>query len=192
MKQKLSTIFLKFQVLAILLIVIDQVTKFIFRTYFEVGEYVPVIENFFYIKLIYNTGAAASIFEGQTWLLTIFSILACVAIEYYLIKHKPKDWILVTILLVLLAGAFGNLIDRLFAQKVTDFLCFFIFGGEFPTFNFADICVTLSCIALIIYSFFMPESKKKTMQPTLQEKNEEEMASVSIEENKEEQHDGLQ
>ena len=89
MKQKLSTIFLKFQVLAILLIVIDQVTKFIFRTYFEVGEYVPVIENFFYIKLIYNTGAAASIFEGQTWLLTIFSILACVAIEYYLIKHKP-------------------------------------------------------------------------------------------------------
>ena len=75
---------------------------------------------------------------------------------------------------------------------MTDFLFFFIFGGEFPTFNFADICVTLSCIALIIYSFFMPESKKKTTQPTLQEKNEEEMASVSIEENKEEQHDGLQ
>ncbi len=171
MKQKLYTIFFKFQVLAIVLILIDQITKLIFRTYFEVGEYYPVIKNFFYIKLIYNTGAAASIFEDQTWLLTIFSIVACVVIEYYLIKHQPKDWILVTILLVLFAGAFGNLIDRLFAQKVTDFLCFYIFGNEFPTFNFADICVTLSCIALIIYSFFVPDSKKKIK--TEEKKNQE-------------------
>ncbi len=169
MKQKISDIFIKFQLLAVILIIIDQITKLIFRTYFEVNEYNQVIHNFFYIKLIYNTGAAASILNEHTWLLTIFSIAACAAIEYYLIKYKPKDKVLQIILLVLFAGAFGNLIDRLFAQKVTDFLCFYIFGNEFPTFNFADICVTLSCIALIIYSFIKPDSKKskKEEQPIL-------------------------
>lgn len=136
MKQKLSTIFLKFQVLAILLIVIDQVTKFIFRTYFEVGEYVPVIENFFYIKLIYNTGAAASIFEGQTWLLTIFSILACVAIEYYLIKHKPKDWILVTIFIGFIGWCFWKLNRSIICSKSDRFLMFLYFWRRVSNFQF--------------------------------------------------------
>ena len=159
MKNKVLNVLLKFQVLAIILVIIDQITKIIFKTNFEVGEYNSVIKGFFYIKLVYNTGAAGSIFSEHTWLLTIFSILACVGIEYYLIKYKPKNKIVVAILLVLLAGAFGNLIDRLFFQKVTDFLCFYIFGGEFPTFNFADICVTLSCFSLIIYSFFTKDEK---------------------------------
>ena len=190
MKQKLTDIFLKFQVLAIILIIIDQVTKIIFQANFEVGEYNEVIKNFFYIKLIYNTGAAASILENQTWLLTLISIIACGAIEYYLIKYKPKDKILTTILLVLLAGAFGNLIDRLFFGKVTDFLCFFIFGDEFPTFNVADICVTCSCIALLIYSFFMPDSKNDK-KVKIENKDDDKIIDIVSEgeDIKNEQHD---
>lgn len=174
-------IFIRFQVLAIILVIIDQVSKFLciefLPNYAITGEKVEVIKDFFYLKLVYNTGAAFSILSDSTWLLGFISIAAVVGIEYYIFKYKPKDKIINIILVVLVAGAFGNLIDRVFFQKVTDFLSFIIFGNEFATFNFADICVTLSCISFIIYSLFFykddHDKKKKNDVETIEEKNNE-------------------
>lgn len=168
MKKKFTCydIFIRFQVLAILLVLIDQISKIIcvqtLPDFLATGKRVTVIPNFFYLKLVYNTGAAFSMLNNATWLLGCISIIAVVVIEYYLIKKKPQDKVIQVILNVLVAGAFGNLIDRVFLGKVTDFLSFFIFGNEFATFNVADMCVTLSCIAFIIYAlFFMKEEKQE-------------------------------
>ena len=100
--------------------------------------------------------------SDSTLFLSIVSLVAIIGIEYYLIKKKPTDKIMCIILLVLMAGAFGNFIERIFFQKVTDFLSFIIFGNEFATFNFADICITLSCIGLCIYIIFFAKEEHKT------------------------------
>ena len=108
MKEKLKKIFLDFQVLAIILVVIDQITKLLVRKFIGVNEEVVIINNFFYFTLAYNTGAAFSGFSNFTWILAIISLIACVALEVYFFKYKPKNNFLKATLLVLLAGAFGN------------------------------------------------------------------------------------
>lgn len=162
----LYDVFIKFQLLAIILIIIDLLSKFIcvktLPDFVKTGEKVEVIKDFFYLKLVYNTGGAFSMLSDSTLFLSIVSLVAIIGIEYYLIKKKPTDKIMCIILLVLMAGAFGNFVERIFFQKVTDFLSFIIFGNEFATFNFADICITQSCIGLCIYIIFFAKEEHKT------------------------------
>ncbi len=171
MKEKLKKIFLTYQLLAILLIVLDQLSKILVRHFLDVDEVITIIPHFFYFTLVYNTGAAFSGFSNLTWILTLISLISCVGLEIYLFKNQQKKGWLKAILLVLIAGAFGNFIDRLIFKKVTDFIGFIIFGYHFAIFNVADICVTLSCIGLLIYAFVSPENHSKKEKKLLNDSN---------------------
>ncbi len=126
------------------LVLLDQITKQFIAQTMDIGEYYTVINNFFLINSHRNTGGAWGILTGQ---MTIFYLITLVAfvLFYYLIKevdfNLKKVYSIAVILLI--AGAIGNFVDRLLFQEVVDFLDFYIFGYDFPIFNVADICLVI-------------------------------------------------
>lgn len=141
-------------VIIIILIIIDQVTKYITRHTLE-NNSIVVIKNFFNLTYVKNTGGAWGVLGGKLWLFIIITLVALGGMFYFFKDFDLKSNTLFSIALCLLiAGAIGNFIDRLFIGYVTDFLDFNIFGYDFPVFNVADICITLGVIALLIKLLF--------------------------------------
>jgi signal peptidase II len=128
---------------AVVVIVADQVTKAIVRSEIQPGETVDVLPG---IDLIHtkNTGVAFSMFSGGGPLVVIVAIIALAALVGFFISHLDRRLVwLPTGLLV--GGAAGNLIDRIRLGSVTDFIKF----PHWPAFNVADIAVTFGVIALL-------------------------------------------
>jgi len=142
-------------------IFLDQITKLIARQQLEVGKPIEIINKFFYLHLVFNEGAAWSMFSGRMALLSIISLIATGILGYLFYRVKDK-WLLIAISLAL-AGTIGNLIDRAFMGKVTDFFDFIIFGYDFPVFNIADMLLNFAIGVYLIYCIveIINEKKKK-------------------------------
>lgn len=144
----------------VLLTALDQVTKlWAVKALRPVGE-IPVIQGVFNLRYVENTGAAFSMLQGKTLLLTVIPIVACVFMIYILsakkIGSKLGNWGITLIL----SGALGNLVDRIFRGAVVDMFDFELIN--FPVFNVADICVTVGAILFFIYAiFFYDKAEKK-------------------------------
>ena len=137
-------------VIAVLCIAVDSLTKIYISNNFMTGQTVPVINGVFHITYHINNGAAFSIMRGQTVLLSICSIVITVGIIAYMIIKKPKNNLLIFSLTLIVSGAVGNLIDRLFRGGVIDFLDFRLIN--FPVFNVADCFVVIGGALLFIYT----------------------------------------
>ena len=150
--------FKKKEILAIfILIILDQVTKILATNYLKSGD-LTIIPNFFYLTYTENTGAAWSILEGQMWFFYVITIAALGLFIFYLGKTKESAKLERISLTLMIAGTFGNFIDRIFLQYVRDFIGFFIFNYSFPIFNVADMELTIGA-ALLIISFLIPVKK---------------------------------
>jgi len=170
-----SKLHLPLQVLFfVILIDIDQLSKMLVVSNLKDGTAVTVIKGFAEFRYLENTGAAFGILENAMWffyLITavVFVITAVIwfkmhrNLKKYVRLYEEKDVFrhktysnmifLGYILAALAAGAVGNLIDRVINGYVVDFIRFTFFN--FPTFNFADICVTVSVVLLIIFFLFI-------------------------------------
>lgn len=146
-------------IISVLLIMADRLTKILTVKNLDLGESVTVIPKILDFTYVKNTGAAFSILENATWILSIISVLFCIGEVWYFIKKKPESRLLKTALVLIFAGALGNAIDRIFLGYVIDFIeITFI---SFPVFNVADIAITLGAGLLILYElFFNPENEK--------------------------------
>lgn len=135
-------------------IVLDQWSKFWARV--TLAEKPLVLwKNVFSLRLVYNTGGPWGVLGKHTMVLTFFSVVILIAITAaYLFLPKTKKMRLLRCCIVLLtAGAIGNMIDRIYFGKVTDLFSFDLIS--FPVFNVADICITCGCIlALVLISFY--------------------------------------
>ncbi|HBN84613.1 MAG TPA: signal peptidase II [Clostridiales bacterium] len=138
--------------ISIFVVVIDQLTKYVIKENLAYGEKIPVIENFLYITHHTNTGAAWGILSNATVLLTVFSGLMILLMAFIIPKfhHKLLKWAFCLVL----GGAAGNQIDRMFLGEVTDFIATFFWGYSFPVFNVADSAIVIGSILLLIYMFF--------------------------------------
>ncbi len=145
--------------LALILLLADQFTKVLIVGHFELGDSTPVT-SFFNIVRVHNTGAAFSFLASaggwQRWFFTAIGIGAAVFIIWMLRAHSAQR-LFSFALANILAGAVGNVIDRLVHGYVVDFLDFHwtwlkpVFpGGHFPAFNIADAAITVGAIALIL------------------------------------------
>ena len=148
-----------YYVIALFIIGIDQLTKWIIVSTMELGERITVIENFFYITSHRNSGAAWGILQGQMLFFYIVTAVVVIGIIYYIQKFAKNDTLLAIGLSFVLGGAIGNFIDRLFHQEVVDFADFYIFNYNFPIFNVADSALTIGVIIVIIATI-MDERKK--------------------------------
>ncbi len=145
--------------LVLVMLALDQLTKYIVSHSLEVYQKIVIIKNFFNITYVRNTGAAFSLFEGFGGLFSVFALGIALFIFYYLSKNKVS-FFEKSALILLAAGALGNAIDRVVFNYVIDFLDFYIFGYDFPVFNVADIFITLSAVFIMLYVLFVKEEKK--------------------------------
>lgn len=150
--------------LAVLAIILDQVTKLYFENNFQLYQSVPVIEPFFNFTLAHNHGAAFSFLADkdgwQKWFFSGLALAVSLGIMVYLRKIPKVATVLSAGLALVMSGALGNLIDRLRLGYVIDF--FHVHNADvwhFPIFNVADIAINIGVALILIDSFFL-ESKR--------------------------------
>ena len=138
--------------LSALLIGIDQLVKRWAYVSLRPTDGIPLIPGLIGLRYAENTGAAFSVFSGSTLLLTLFSLIVCIALVVWLVRRLEMKWTLRLPLSAVLAGGVGNLIDRAMYGYVVDMFEFqFI---RFAIFNVADICITLGAIGLLAALMF--------------------------------------
>ena len=137
------------------LVAVDQIIKVLTRALIPLGERITLIPGVVGLTYVQNTGAAFSSFTGGARLLALLSlamtVLLGVAIAKNWLKHPFAQWSMA----VIMAGAFGNFIDRAFLGYVTDMVDTLFM--TFAVYNFADICVVLGGIGFCAYYLFLYE-----------------------------------
>jgi signal peptidase II len=140
----------------VLLLVLDQVTKWLVSRYLTLYSSVVVLPGFFNLTHIRNKGAIFGAFSrvnnrAVLFLLTGASLVALALVLYYFFRTPASERGTKLALSLILAGALGNLIDRVFKGYVVDFLDFHIQGRHWPFFNVADSAITIGAVLLLIF-----------------------------------------
>ncbi len=135
--------------IAIVLVALDQVTKTWIRNNLAFNElWMPWEWLAPYARLVnwHNTGAAFGIFQGMNGIFVVLAFVIITFIVVYFPMIPEDDFFFRFALTLQMAGAAGNLIDRLYRGYVTDFISV----GRFPVFNVADSCITMGVVVLLI------------------------------------------
>lgn len=144
-----------YALLALVLVILDQVVKYLVLTYIPLGEYVPFLPHIVCLTYVQNTGAAFSMFSQHTWILALISLVMSVVLAVALWKNFFTHPLGKVTLALLLAGAVGNLIDRTLRGFVVDM--FQLLFMNFAVFNVADICVVVGGIAAAAYYLLLAD-----------------------------------
>lgn len=144
-------------IIVVLIVALDQATKYIIEKNIEFGSSIPVIDNFFYISHWRNTGAAWGIFQNGRFFLIPLTIVISAVMAYYL--YKTDNNLLKLSISLILGGSIGNLIDRIWRTWVVDFLEFHFGSYRFPIFNVADTFVVIGTALLAYYLLFIYKEK---------------------------------
>lgn len=147
-----------------LIVVVDQVTKAITRTSLSLHQSIPVIKDFFHLTYVTNDGMAFGIdFPYGVYIFTILAMIMTGVLLVYLWQVRDRPLLLRLALSLIIAGAVGNLIDRLLFGEVVDFMDFMIRGHHWYVFNVADSAVTVGMALFLYHSFFI---QPKTAAPS--------------------------
>jgi len=148
--------------LALPCFLVDRLTKWLVYTHMEIGSGFTVVPGFFDIIHARNTGAAFGMLQGlpqayRTLFFAVITVIACGAMFIIFWRTREDSWMLKAVFSLIIAGALGNLTDRLIFNEVVDFLLFHIGPYRWPTFNMADTWISAGMVGLLIYSFFIPK-----------------------------------
>ena len=146
-----------------ILVLADQVSKTIVVRTMSLYESVPVIENFFHFTYITNDGMAFGIdFPFGYFIFSLISVLLTIFLFWYLWTARNDSLVLRLGLAMIIAGAVGNLIDRLVLGEVIDFLDFMVGNFHWYVFNLADSYVTVGMVLILTESIFLEKKREKT------------------------------
>lgn len=138
--------------LSLLILIADQFTKVLVLGYFRLGDSLRV-NSFFNLVRVHNEGAAFSFLADasgwQRWFFTVVGVAAAIFIVWMLKSH-PGQRLFAFAMACILAGAIGNVIDRLVHGYVVDFLQFHYASWYFPSFNVADSAITIGAASMIL------------------------------------------
>lgn len=132
---------------AALAVVLDQVSKAWARTALAGGP-APLVPGVLDLSLVMNTGAAFSIGSGSTWVFVILALVICAGAAVWVVRERQMPVSVAAALGAVAGGGVGNLIDRVVARQVTDFLATTFI--DFPVFNVADIFVTCGVVIALV------------------------------------------
>lgn len=140
--------------IGIILVFLDQYTKYLAETFLKPKGYVTVIPGVLELRYLENRGAAFGMLQNRQWIFVVFAICCVILCCWYVFRLAAEDRHLASAfcLSVLAAGASGNLIDRVARGSVIDFI--YVSLIHFPVFNVADICVSVSTIVLVFLVLF--------------------------------------
>lgn len=147
-------------ILALILIVLDQWIKILIDGSLSYGQTIPVVQNIFHLTYVRNKGAGFGILQGQRELFIFVTIIIIVFLLAYR-NRVNKSLILDVALSLIIAGAIGNLIDRIRLGYVIDYLDFRIW----PVFNLADSTVVVGVVILTIYLWGLEDDSSNIQKP---------------------------
>jgi signal peptidase II len=151
----------RWYLLAVLIVVLDQLTKQWVSSSFSYGESLELLP-FLNLTLVHNMGAAFSFLSDaggwQRWFFAIVSLLVSVVLIVWLSRLPARQYLLATALALVLGGAVGNLWDRVFLGYVVDFVDVYYQKYHWPAFNVADTAITIGAILLILESLFVSKT----------------------------------
>lgn len=154
--------------LSALIVVFDQITKWVVLTAMAPGQAIPVTD-FFQLVLVFNPGAAFSFLADepgwQRWFFITLAIVICGWLTTMLREHQHERALPLAFSMII-GGAIGNVIDRVVHGAVVDFLYFHLGRFGWPAFNAADSAITLG-VVLMLWSQFRPHSKTPTTENSL-------------------------
>ena len=139
--------------IVLVLLLFDIVSKVLVSNYVLHGTSISLINNVFYITYVKNTGAAWSLFDDSQFFVMLISGIIIFAIIVYIIKNGPYSFAEKLAYSLIVGGAIGNFINRLFLGYVIDFIGIIIFGYEYPIFNLADVFIVFGVLILVIYTW---------------------------------------
>lgn len=143
--------YIKHSLILILLLLSDQLSKLIIDQHLTVGQEIPLIDNFLSIVHIRNRGAAWGFLADKTLGIIFLSSISCVASIFFIYLYtKAKNDRSSLLVIMLLAGTLGNLIDRIRLGEVVDFIAFQFGSYHYPAFNVADSLIVIS-VLLFVY-----------------------------------------
>lgn len=151
-----------FLLLALAVLALDQWTKWLIEMH--VGEQTSheIIPGVLHISHVRNTGVAFGMFAhpgraGSSWLLTLFGLGALGLIATLFRRTAAQDRLLLGALALVLGGAVGNLLDRIWSGAVTDFIAVYIGSYRWPDFNIADSAISIGLVLILLLSFRAPK-----------------------------------
>ena len=143
-----------------IMVLTDQISKTVVRNTMSLYESIPVIPEFFHLTYVTNDGMAFGInFPLGIYVFSAISIIFTGFLFWYLWSIKDDEIVVRTGVALILAGAIGNLIDRIFLGEVVDFLDFMIGDFHWYVFNVADSCVTVG-LGFVLYDSLILNRKK--------------------------------
>jgi len=153
-----------FFLIAVIVLLLDRVTKWAVASNIALRDNVLVIPGFFQLTHVENTGAAFGLFAESSaqWkigALVTFSVLALIVVSALLWKHSHALSTTTIGLSLILGGAMGNLWDRMFSGHVVDFLDFYVGTYHWPAFNVADSAIVVGAILLVSEIVFAKSSE---------------------------------
>ena len=146
-------------ILAVLFIVVDQVSKYLIASNMELGENISVIPGILDFNYTHNDGMAFGLgSEAFRWIFVVVTIIVCAVLVYLMLKKEFKHKLYYVSVACIVGGGIGNLIDRVLNGYVVDFLSLSFFS---PICNFADYCITAGTIMLVVFILFYFGKKPK-------------------------------
>ncbi|WNS44605.1 signal peptidase II [Paenibacillus sp. MMS20-IR301] len=137
-----------FYLISVLVLILDQVAKWIVRTHMELGERIPFWSPHLQFVYYENSGAAFSSFQGYGQYFAIIAVAFIAGVFYYRRQGKIRGPLLEAASGFLVGGAAGNAIDRVVFRQVTDFL---VFGNRGGILNLADLAINAGGILIVVY-----------------------------------------
>lgn len=142
----------KIFIISFIVLLIDFISKRLIISSLLVDESIRVIDKFFSITYVRNTGVAFSLFDGHVDLIVIINLIIILLMFKYLSNNWINNKIEKFSYGFIFGGAVGNLIDRIIYGYVVDFLDFNLFGYSAPIFNFADTFIVIGVIMFFVFS----------------------------------------
>lgn len=142
----------------VMLVLIDQLTKFLVDSNMFLGDTLEVISNFFHITYVQNRGIAFGVFQGKINIISIATVVAIILLLVYFIKNFKENRMIENIsYLLIISGAIGNMVDRVFRGYVIDMIDFR--GIWSFVFNMSDVYINIG-VTLIILDMFLKKDHK--------------------------------
>lgn len=141
-----------------IIVMADQITKLIAKQNLYPDVTINLIPGYLSLTYLENRGAAFGIFRNKKFFLIGLTALVIAFMLYYLLKNRNMTKLMKLSFILIISGAIGNLIDRVFRGYVVDFIHFYIKNVfDWPVFNIADICVVCGTILLAAVMLFSKE-----------------------------------
>ncbi len=141
-------------IIGIAIAAVDQIIKYFVSIYLQPVGSITVIDNILNLTYVENRGVAFGMFSDMRWTFVAVTVILIIAVVAVMFVKRPKSKMFYLSVALIVGGGIGNLIDRIFYGYVIDYLSLSFFP---PVCNFADYCITIGTILLIIYLFFFTD-----------------------------------